>query len=80
MEAIKSLKGKKEQEGVVICGTDKSQMAGAMSEEEWLASLGTHTREDPEVTIGEVEEAEKRLMGVAFSLARSVRCGVGHDQ
>ena len=69
VEAIKSLKRKKKQEGAVICGTDKSQMTGVMSEEEWLGSLAPHTREDPEVTIGEVEEAEKKLMGVAFSLA-----------
>ena len=42
MAGIKSLVRRRKDEGLVICGTDKSQSSGIMSEEEWLASLEPH--------------------------------------
>ena len=46
----------------MVCSTDKSQVCGALSEEEWLASLEVHTRDDPIVSQKEVDEAERKLM------------------
>ena len=77
---IKSLMRKRKNEGVVISGTDKSQSSGIMSEEEWLASLEPHTSGDQVVAIDEVDNAEKKMTGVAFQMARALRMGAGHDQ
>ena len=77
---IKALKEKRSNEGVVVCSTDKSQVCGAMSEEEWLASLEVHTKDDPIVSKKEVDEAERKLMGYAFQLARVLRFGEAHGQ
>ena len=65
---IKSLI-KKRKEGVVICGTDKSQSCGVLSEEDWLRSLKPHTKDDQVVAMDEVDLVEKKLMGVSFQLA-----------
>ena len=77
---IKSLVKRKKDEGLVICGTDKSQSCGAMSEEDWLASLEPHTRDDQVVAMEEVDSAEKKMMGISFQLARALRMGDGHGQ
>ena len=78
MAGIKSLVRRRKDEGLVICGTDKSQSSGIMTEPEWLASLETHTSGDQVVTIEEVETSEKKLTGVSFQLARALRMGVAH--
>ena len=80
MAGIKSLVRRRKDEGLVICGTDKSQSSGIMSEEEWLASLEPHTSGDQAVTMDEVENAEKKMTGVSFQLARALRMGVAHGQ
>ena len=64
----------------MICGTDKSQSCGVLSEVDWLASLEPHTKDDQVVAMDEVDLAEKRLMGVSFQLARALRIGAGHGQ
>ena len=64
----------------MVCSTDKSQVCGAMSEEEWLASLEVHTKDDPIVSQREVDEAERKLMGYSFQLARGLRFGESHEQ
>mgnify|MGYP001481273901 CR=1 FL=1 len=64
---IKSLVKRRKDEGLVICGTDKSQSCGAMSEENWLASLEPHTKNDQVVTMDEVDSAERKMMGMFFS-------------
>ena len=65
---IKSLVKRRKDEGLVISGTDKSQSCGAMSEEDWLASLEPHTRDDQVVEMDEVDNAEKKMMGISFQL------------
>ena len=77
---IKALKEKRINEGLVVCSTDKSQVCGVMSEEEWLASLDVHTKDDPIVSLEEVNEAERKLMGYSFQLARGLRLGEAHGQ
>ena len=77
--AIRSLRERRSVR-VVVCGTDKSQVCGIMSEEEWMASMEVHTRGDEVVTMEEVDSVEKRLMGFAFQLTRGLRGGVGHSQ
>ena len=77
---INSLKERRRNEGLVVCATDKSQRSGVMSEEEWMASMEVHTNQDPVVTMAEVEEKEKQLMGYSFQLARALRMGVAHGQ
>ena len=77
---IKSLLKKRKDEGVVICGTDKSQSCGILSEEDWLASLEQHTKDDQVVAMDEVDACEKKLMGASFQLARALRMGAGHGQ
>ena len=77
---INSLKERRRNEGLVVCATDKSQRSGVMSEEEWMASMEVHTNQDPVVTMVEVEEKEKQLMGYSFQLARALRMGVAHGQ
>ena len=57
-----------------------SQSSGIMAEEDWLASLEPHTSGDQVVTIEEVENAEKKMTGVSFQLARALRMGVAHGQ
>ena len=74
------MKEKRSNNGLVVCSTDKSQVCGAMSEEEWVASMEVHTRDDPIVTLEEVDEAERKLMGYAFQLARGLRFGATHGQ
>ena len=68
---IKSLVRRRKDEGLVICGTDKSQSSGVMSEEEWLASLNQHVGGDQIVAMDEVDDAEKKMTGVSFQLARA---------
>ena len=80
VSGIKSLLQKKKDEGVVICGTDKSQSCGVMSEEDWLTSLEPHTKDDQVVAMDEVDSAERKMMGISFQLARALRMGVGHGQ
>ena len=64
----------------MICATDKSQSSGVMAEQEWLNSLEPHVKDDQEASIEEVDQAEKRMMGTSFQLARALRMGVGHGQ
>ena len=77
---IKSLVKRRKEEGIVICGTDKSQSSGIMSKAEWLASLEPHTDGDQIVAMDEVDNAEKKITGVAFQLARALRIGAAHGQ
>ena len=77
---IKSLVKRRKEEGIVICGTDKSQSSGIMSKAEWLASLEPHTDGDQIVAMDEVDNAEKKITGVAFQLARTLRIGAAHGQ
>ena len=77
---IKSLVRRRKEEGLVICGTDKSQSSGIMSEREWLASLESHTDGDQIVAMEEVDNAEKKMTGVSFQLARALRMGAAHGQ
>ena len=77
---LKSLVRRRKQDGLVICATDKSQSCGVMAEQEWLNSLEPHVKDDQEASIEEVDQAEKRMMGTSFQLARALRMGVGHGQ
>ena len=55
-------------------------MCGALSEEQWMASMEQHTSQDPVVSMEEVDEKEKQLMGYSFQLARALRIGAAHGQ
>ena len=77
---IKSLVKKKNEGEVVVCGTDKSQASGAMTEAEWLASLQPHTAADPVVTRDEVDLKEREMTGITMQLSRALRMGEGHGQ
>ena len=63
-KAIMTLKQRREEEGVVVCSTDKSQVCGIMSEEEWMAAMEVHIREDQIVSMEEVDTVEKKLMRI----------------
>ena len=52
----------------------------SLSEEEWLASLEVHTKDDPIVSLEEVNKAERKLIGYSFQLARGLRFGEAHGQ
>ena len=77
---VRSLVGRRREEGLVVCETDKSQSCGVMAEEQWLESLAPHTTQDPVVAMEEVGKAEKQMMGVAFQGARALGWGEGHNQ
>ena len=42
--------------------------------------MEVHTKEDPIVSLEEVNEAERKLMGYSFQLARGLRLGEAHGQ
>ena len=73
---IKSLVKKKNEGEVVVCGTDKSQASGAMTEAEWLASLQPHTAGDPVVTRDEVDMKEREMTGITMQLSRALRMSI----
>ena len=77
---IQSLKEKRKEVGAVVCSTDKSQVLGVLSEDEWMASMKVHTDQDPVVTMEEVNNVEKQLVGHSFQLARALRMGAAHGQ
>ena len=54
--------------------------SAALTSRRHVASLEVHIKDDPIVSLKEVEEAERKLMGYSFQLARGLRFGEAHGQ